>query len=160
MIAYLEREEGDAGKNNMSVPVPAQRRSSCHTVFLPFAELLEGRSDDGLRADDAVTSDAHVGQVAADDGVRLHNVLPVKDDVLGAAQHRLAAHAVAGRLERTISRLECTRNGLDCNLRLTVSMYSALLNGISGSSILDRTKGPAPSLPTTPRCRTWSGRTE
>ena len=67
---------------------------------LPFAELLERRSDDGLRADDAVPADPDVGQVPPDDGLRLDNVLPVQDDVLRAAKHRHATNSIAGSLLR------------------------------------------------------------
>ena len=62
---------------------------------LPFAELLEGRSDDGSGADDAVPADPDVSQVPADDGLRLYDVLPVQHDVLRPAQHRQAAHSVS-----------------------------------------------------------------
>lgn len=71
---YLEGEEGDT-----------------------LAELLEGRPDDGLAGDDAVSAHPHVGEVAPDDGLGLDDVLAVEDDVLGAAEHALATHSVAAR---------------------------------------------------------------
>jgi len=43
-------------------------------TILPFAEFLEGRPYHGLRADDAVPTDPHVGEVAADDGLRLESM--------------------------------------------------------------------------------------
>ena len=38
-----------------------------------------------------------VGEVPPDDGLALHDVLPVEDDVLGATEHTLATHSVAAR---------------------------------------------------------------
>ena len=67
---------------------------------LPLAKLLEGGPDDGPGADDAVSTDPNVGQVPADDGLVLNDVFAVQHDVLGAAQHRQAAHSVSGRLEQ------------------------------------------------------------
>lgn len=64
------------------------------TMHEPFAELLEGWSDDGVLADDAVAADPDVGQVSTDDGVRLYDHFTVEDNVLRAAQHCLPTHLV------------------------------------------------------------------
>ena len=75
VVADLQREEGNA-----------------------LAKFLERRSDDGLRADDAMTADTDVSQVPTDDGLGLHNVLSVQDYVLRSAEDGLPAYTVSGSL--------------------------------------------------------------
>lgn len=60
--------------------------------------MLVRRPHDGSFVDDAKATGFHVGQVAANNGARLHNDLAVQDDVLGAAQDGVPADLVTGRL--------------------------------------------------------------
>ena len=66
-----------------------------------LAEFLERRPDDRFCANDAVAADSHVGQIPADDRLRLHNVLSVQDYILRSTEDRLSANAVSGRLKKT-----------------------------------------------------------
>lgn len=60
----------------------------------PLAELLERRPNDRLAADDTVTANPHVGQVATNYGFRLDDSLSVENDVVTSTQNRISAHFV------------------------------------------------------------------
>lgn len=79
MIANVHGKEGDA-----------------------FAKLFIGRSYHRVFANHTIPSGTHIGQIAAYYGPALYNHLAIEHNILGAAEHRVAAHLIAGCLEATI----------------------------------------------------------
>ena len=104
VLADVDVGAGDGGVDDGALAdedvVPDLEGEEGHAL----AEALEWRPDHGLRADDAVPAHSHVGEVAADDGLALDDVLAVEDDVLGAAEDALSRNAVARSLDIKIKK--------------------------------------------------------
>lgn len=75
MVAYVHWKEGDA-----------------------FAELFVRWPDHRILANHAVPTGSHIGQITANNCSALDDHFAVEDDILGAAEHRVAAYLVSGGL--------------------------------------------------------------
>ena len=83
-----------------------------------------------------MSSYTYIGQVSTDNSLRLNNVFPIKHNVLRSTKNWMATHSISRGLSTERDILNRVFK-VDMCILLTVSIYSALLKGISGSSIMN-----------------------